>query len=282
MSNNFVIVSNQRCGSTWTITSLGNLENVNTDYETKWSNDLLINKQADHHIFLKENSFEKIFSNISKNSSSAICGTKFVFDFYNPLPFNDYSSFLNKFKNVKVIHIKRKYTDILKSKLIGGVSHTINEDTSNKNRKIDNWILNNKTRYLNVQKQAKNKSDIIEFDKTNSFLINLFLNDIIASALNSITDYMSLEYENIQYSLGGLSSFLNLKSTNEQLKYSFLKNPTIRKNTVKYKDSFENYESLKKNSELLEEKIKKLSLENFNLTDILGFDKKNNKIILKI
>ena len=110
----------------------------------------------------------------------------------------------------------------------------------------------------------------------------MFLNDIIASALNSITDYLSLEYENIQHSLGALSSFLNLKSTNEQLKYSFLKNPTIRKNTVKYKDSFENYESLKKNTELLEEKIKKLSLEKFNLTDVLGFDKKNNKIILKI
>tara|TARA_Y100001970_G_scaffold283604_1_gene399185 strand:+ start:7815 stop:8036 length:222 start_codon:yes stop_codon:yes gene_type:complete len=73
MSNNFVIVSNQRCGSTWIITSLGNLKDVNVDFETKWSNELLINKQADHHVFLKQNSFENIFEKINSSSKGSIC-----------------------------------------------------------------------------------------------------------------------------------------------------------------------------------------------------------------
>ena len=51
--DNFILISNQRCGSTWVITSLGNCENVQTDYEVKWSEELLLGKPSPYHLFLK-------------------------------------------------------------------------------------------------------------------------------------------------------------------------------------------------------------------------------------
>ena len=118
-SKNFILLSNQRCGSTWFITSLGNCKMVETDYEIKWSQDLLLSKPSPYHLFLEKNNFADIFNKFPNPDKNKIYGSKFVFDFYKNLPFNSYNKFISKFKDYKVIHITRDYIDILKSKLVG-------------------------------------------------------------------------------------------------------------------------------------------------------------------
>ncbi len=118
---------------------------------------------------------------------------------------------------------------MLKSKLIGGVSHIIDKSNSKESRRIDNWISNNQEIYLQAQEKAKINSKNIKFEKSNSFLMNIFINDILATALNSITNYLSINYEDIHSSLEKISDFLQTDSTKEELTNSFLKKPTIKK-----------------------------------------------------
>ena len=75
-SKNFILLSNQRCGSTWFITSLGNCKMVETDYEIKWSQDLLLSKPSPYHLFLEKNNFSDIFNKFPNPDKNKMYGTK--------------------------------------------------------------------------------------------------------------------------------------------------------------------------------------------------------------
>ena len=175
MNKNFVLISNQRCGSTWFITSLGNCQNIQVDFEIKWSDQFMSAKKAPHQIFLKNDNFKNIFNKLKKEEGDNIFGTKYVFDFYKRFPLEDYNHFLEKFRDIKIINLRRNYIEILKSKLIGGVSHLINKNYFEKKRNIDNWIYKNKKKYINVQQNANKNKNIINFEYAKNYLINLFL-----------------------------------------------------------------------------------------------------------
>ena len=149
MSKKFILVSNQRCGSTWFITSVGNCDKVITDFEVKWSKELLLGKQSPYHLFLKDNSFYNIFNENSFSGENILVGTKFVFDFYKQFPPEHYLDFINKFQGYPIIHLQRDYIDVLRSKLIGKVTHLLNTQYLEKNRLIDKTIFAKQNEYIN-------------------------------------------------------------------------------------------------------------------------------------
>ena len=180
VNNNFIILCNQRTGSTWIETSLGNLDSINTDYEIKWSEKLLLTNKSSYHFFLENKSLDFFFEQFDYNNK--ILGSKFIFDFYHYFPLAKYQDFINKFNNINIIHLRRNYIDILKSKLIGKVSHFIEKNNINKNRLIDKDIFKNQNfYYTNIKKNIlKAKQNPIPFVKTSSYLYNLFINDLLS------------------------------------------------------------------------------------------------------
>lgn len=282
MNKNFVLISNQRCGSTWFITSLGNCQNIQVDFEIKWSDQFMSAKKAPHQIFLKNDNFKNIFNKLKKEEGDNIFGTKYVFDFYKRFPLEDYNHFLEKFRDIKIINLRRNYIEILKSKLIGGVSHLINKNYFEKKRNIDNWIYKNKKKYINVQQNANKNKNIINFEYAKNYLINLFLNDILALSLNYKNDCLNIEYKNIHKSFDKIENFLNIGKGENNLYEKFILNPTINKNKTVYESRFENYDNLLNLSNLLVDKINGLSKQKFKLDDIIKLDNKNQKIKINI
>ena len=278
--DHFILISNQRCGSTWLVTSIGNCKNIKTDYEIKWSEELLIGKPSPYHLFLKNQNFDEIFSKLKKKNYESIIGSKFVFDFYKPFPQNYYEEFLNKFVGYKIIHITRDYIDILKSKLIGKVFHILNNKNFKNNRLIDNTIYNKQEEYLKILKKSKTNNDKINFNVASSYLINLFINDLMALSLKSKSQYLNISYREIKNNTKKLSSFLNISF--EDLQKNLFDTPTILKNKNKYENNFENYDDLNNLNLKLQNKIKSLQNASFEYQKIISYDAVSKKLEIKI
>ena len=276
----FILISNQRCGSTWFITSLGNCKSFNTDFEIKWSKKLLIGKASPYHLFLEDSNFNKIFCNFKDLNKNSSCGSKFVFDFYKPFPFSSYEKFRSKFKGLNVIHITRDYIDILKSKLIGKVTHIIDERYLEKNRLIDKIVFEKQNDYLLIQKKILKKSDKIDFNIASSYLTNLFVNDVLSLSLKHKNNFLSVKYEDLKYNLLDLSKFLNVSP--KDLKKNLYEKPVINKNNIKYEENFENILELRKINKKLKEKINMLIQNDFDFEKIISFDSKKNNLTINI
>ncbi len=279
--NNVILVSNQRCGSTWLVTSLGNCKSFATDYEIKWSQDLLIGKASPYHLFLKNTNFKDVFQKFPTSVNHKTLGTKFVFDFYKPFPHNEYNKFLDKFENFQVIHIDRDYIDILKSKIFGRVVHLIEPKNLKSQRVIDNTILSKQEDYIkNIKNSNNNNNKPITFNAAKSYIINLFINDVLSLSLKNKNQFLNIKYEDINKSLPKLSNFLKISL--EELNTVLFKKPVIKKNNMNYKNNFENYEELKKINSLLKKKIKDLSKNNFQFEKIIFYDNFKKKLNINI
>ena len=279
-NNRFLLISNQRCGSTWFITSVGNCKNIKTDYEIKWSEKMLIGKASPYHLFLEDNNLDDIFNKLYSLGNIKSYGSKFVFDFYKPFPINSYNDFLNKFNNNKIIHLKRNYLDILKSKLVGRVTHILDKNFFEKNRIIDNIILDKQDDYSNIQKNISKNKKIINFNASSSYLFNLFINDVLALSLKRNNKFLSIRYEEMKNNLSYISNFLNIPI--EDLKENFYEKPVIKKNNIRYEENFENIYDLKKINKKLIDKIDFLSKNNFDFYSIISYDSVTNKLKVNI
>ena len=271
--NNFIILTNQRSGSTWIETSLGNLDSIHTDYEINWSEELLVIKKSNAQFLLKDTSLNYFFKKF--NTNKQILGTKFTLAFYRFFPFADYDLFFKKIKNIKVFHLKRNYIDILKSKLIGRVNHSINHQYCNNLRLIDKELINNQEFYLKNRKKniLDSKKNLIPFKNARLYLINLFINDLLIIKAKKNNYYTNINYELIDKQIKRIKEFLNLKEEEKEIYDKLFKFPTIKKNEDTYPDSFEKYEELIKISNRLKLKIDELEKINFNISEIVDFDK---------
>ena len=279
--NNFILISNQRCGSTWFITSVGNCKMVETDYEVKWSKDLLLGKPSPYHFFLKEDKIENIYKKLSSiNNNNKKYGTKFVFDFYKPFPVNNYKKFYNKFEKHKIVHISRDYIDILKSKLFGKVTHFLDSNNIENKRLIDNTILDKQEEYKKTLESSKISNQQINFQAASSYLLNLFINDVLALSLKNRNKFMNIKYEEIKTKMFEISNFLKVPLN--ELNENFFEKPTIKKNKIKYKNNFENFEELKKININLKDKIELLKTNEFDFEKIISYDLSTKKININI
>ena len=84
----------------------------------------------------------------------------------------------------------------------------------------------------------------------------------------------------IKKNIDQVSSFLNLPSN--ELNENFFEKSTIVKNNINYNNNFENFENLK----ILNHKFRKtkdyLRKNNFNLQDVLSYDKVSKKLKINI
>jgi len=280
MNKKFILVSNQRCGSTWFITSIGNCDKAITDYEVKWSKELLIGKQSPYHLFLENNSFYNIFNQASFLGNNKLVGTKFVFDFYKQFPPEQYKDFINKFQGYSIIQLQRDYIDVLRSKLIGKVTHLLNTKYIEKNRLIDKTIFAKQKDYINIIEKTDTNKKTINFNVANSYLINLFINDVLALSLRNKNDFITIDYDEIKTNVGNMSNFLNISK--QDLNKNFFEKPSIAKNTSKYSYDFEKLDQLKKINNKLRKKLIFLNKNTFNFQDIINYDNLSKKLKINI
>jgi len=280
VDKSFILISNQRCGSTWFITSIGNCKAVSTDYEVKWSKSLLIGQPSPYHLFLSDKKIENIFNYFPNMDKHTLYGTKFVFDFYRAFPANHYNKFINKFNNFKIIHITRDYIDILKSKLIGKVIHLLDPKNFENKRLIDSTILAKQKDYVEKLQLSKSNNEIVRMKDANSYLTNLFINDVLTLSLKNQNQYLNLKYEDLKTNMHLVSDFLNISV--EDLNQNFFVKPVIKKNKLNYKNNFENYEDLKKINTKFKQKIDFLINNNFDFNKVIFYDEYNKKLNIKI
>ncbi len=279
-NKNFILLSNQRCGSTWLITSIGNCKMVETDYEIKWSNELLLSEPSPYHLFLDKNNLDDIFNKFPNFDINKVYGSKFVYDFYRNLPFTHYQKFLDKFIGYKILHITRDYIDILKSKLVGNVVHLLDNKYLEKKRLIDKTIFEKQDEYQKMHELSKTNKKKISFNEANSYLLNLFINDILSLSMKNYNKYLNIEYEEIKQNTDKISDFLQLplSDLNEKL----FDKPTIKKNNINYQNNFENYEKLQLLNLKFKSKIDYLKKNNFKLEEVLSYDSISKKLIFNI
>ncbi len=109
----FFIVSNGRTGSTWLETSLGRLPDVAVDWETKWRP--LYDPGHAHRVIPDgQGTCRGLLRGISE--TSPVVGSKLTLDPYRNFPFEEVPDLLAAVEpEIRIIHLKRSYFDILLS-----------------------------------------------------------------------------------------------------------------------------------------------------------------------
>jgi hypothetical protein len=108
----FLVVSNMRCGSTWVLTSLGALSDVQADYELKWG---AVYKPSPVHIFLDHQwcRVSEILEDL--DTDAPVTGSKLVFD-PKKLTQTDFKGIAKRIgPDVSIVHVTRRYRDIFLS-----------------------------------------------------------------------------------------------------------------------------------------------------------------------
>ena len=156
----------------------------------------------------------------------------------------------------------------------------MNNKNFKNNRLIDNTIYNKQEEYLKILKKSKTNNDKINFNVASSYLINLFINDLMALSLKSKSQYLNISYREIKNNTKKLSSFLNISF--EDLQKNLFDTPTILKNKNKYENNFENYDDLNNLNLKLQNKIKSLQNASFEYQKIISYDAVSKKLEIKI
>ena len=132
------------------------------------------------------------------------------------------------------------------------------------NRIIDNTILNKQDGYLKNIENSKKNNKVITFEAAKSYIINLFINDVLSLSLKNENQFLHIKYEEIKQALPSVSNFLKI-SLNDLNKNLFEK-PVIKKNDIIYKNNFEN-------SDLLETRL------SFSTNEIMIMPNYGNKFL---
>lgn len=112
MDKRFLIVSNGRTGSTWLTTLLGGLPDTYTDYEFKWNPTY---PAHDVHYIIPDASFSCGSALDGLSNEYPIIGSKLVLDLREHT-LEEYASIAETIEsNIRIIHLHRKYTEILVS-----------------------------------------------------------------------------------------------------------------------------------------------------------------------
>ena len=120
----------------------------------------------------------------------------------------------------------------------------------------------------------------INFNVANSYLINLFINDVLTLSLRNKNDFITIDYDEIKTNMGNMSNFLNVSK--QDLNKNFFEKPTIAKNTSKYNYDFEKLDHLKKINNKLRQKLRFLNNNTFNFQDIINYDNLSKKLKINI
>ena len=236
----FLIVANNRSGSTWLETALGALPDVYADYEIKlgardYSNPahVLIGTEYDTvSDFLK-----------SQASVAEIVGSKLVFD-TGPSPLQEVDALREAIgSGVKIIHLVRSISEVFLSRR-RGFYHAYNERTEHASDSI----------ILNMIKSSPVAGSIPDPDKTEVDLIECFKevasivqNDLLVSQLREIygNDYILIDYESITSCFGEIVSFIRSSAAESEISRIVSEPPIAKLPAIEPHDLVTNYDELK-------------------------------------
>jgi len=147
-------------------------------------------------------------------------------------------------------------------------------------RLIDNTILDKQEEYKKTLESSKISNQQINFQAASSYLLNLFINDVLALSLKNRNKFMNIKYEEIKTKMFEISNFLKVPLN--ELNENFFEKPTIKKNKIRYKNNFENFEELKKININLKDKIELLKTNEFEFEKIISYDLSTKKLNINI
>jgi len=214
-----------RCGTTWTQMMLGELPDVTTDFEFKWSPGYDAHPQ---HCVIPDETFscKKALDDIS--ATSAIVGSKLVFD---PVPMSsdEYRKLSKTIEpDIAIIHIVRSYWDITVS-FHRGFFHVLAQPGKVRDGEMFRALKDTTNAFDAYEAQpAISKVRKIPLGEAIQFLWILFQHDVCSLRLSRQNPYLRVKYRDIGQRFAELSKFAGSTADQTTLR-NIVSNPPTKK-----------------------------------------------------
>jgi hypothetical protein len=244
----FLIVSNQRSGSTWLETMLGALPDAATDYEFKW--DINYAPLSVHRVL--SNSSPTVSEVLAELDDEApIVGSKLVFD-HRALSGRQLQQLWQAIgDDVKLVHLTRSYQDVLLSRR-RGVLHKIRGGKASKIGKNLRDELEKHGKTVGISTRAASVSPLEVCEE----LMNYLRNDLSVSRLQPAAGYLRIDYESVEKAFPRIAEFIGSAAGEDILMQTVVDSPTVKlpqvspqsvlSNFAELQDAFAVFESLRR------------------------------------
>lgn len=243
----FLIVSGNRCGSTWLEFMLNMLPDVSLEYEVQWTDQYL----SDLHISMKQEGFDvqRMFDLIS--AESCVVGSKLVFPPHLSVLTDEAAEF-NRIigNNISIIHIGRPYIESYLSKLRNG-GHLRNKLGGEPPVESKRWLVDE---YKETVLTDNTKINLVLDEVERDFQCRLQNDQFNLSLNNGIRPYFYTEYCNIADNFSHIVSIIGSHADDNQIKEILAAPPTQKLPYINYKSCIQNYGELMRLSDCYEKK----------------------------
>jgi len=236
----FLIIANNRSGSTWLETAMGALPDVYADYELK----LAARDPSNPAHVLIGTEYDTVSDFLKNQESTAdIVGSKLIFD-TGPSPLREVDTLKEAIgPGVKIIHLVRSVSEIFLSRR-RGFYHSYNERTEHAPDSIMLKMIKSSSGAGSIPDPEKTEVDLIDcFNEAASIVQN----DLLVSQLRGAygSDYLLVDYEDIKGSFREIVSFIQSSAGESDISKIVSEPPITKLPPVEPNDLVENYEELK-------------------------------------
>ena len=193
----FLCVSNVRTGSSLVATSLNELPGIATDYEIKWKPTY---DPQPIHLVMRESGWNCCDALASIAPDASIVGSRLVFDFLSPIDRDDIATILDLIdRDIAIIHITRRYFDIILSEQRRGAINVLNRSPSSvKPDTVMNQTLIETTQRLETVDLEDSHRSKRSLDELKGAAVDLFQHDLVCKAIaDQAHAPMHVEYDSI-------------------------------------------------------------------------------------
>jgi hypothetical protein len=238
----FLILSGNRCGSTWLTFMLNALPDVAAEFEFQWREDV----PSELHVAMKRPGFDLRAALTAISDAVPIRGSKLVCAGSRRFEDADYRGIRDAVPDgIKLVHLTRPYLESFLSKF-RNAGHRVNADGVAAPRQSRAWLLDQPLSwYRKPQHMQDGDCVAIDAESVTADLSNRLANDeFFLSFRDRRSDYMLLEYRDIATRFREVAAHVGSRSSIEQVEDIVSRPPTSKLPAMDYAAFIANFDEL--------------------------------------
>jgi hypothetical protein len=222
----FLILSGNRCGSTWLTFMLNALPDVRAEFEFQWADAV----PSELHVAMKRPGFDLQSALTAVSESGSIRGSKMVFAGSRRLSTADYTAIRAAIPDgIKVVHLSRNYFDSFLSKF-RNAGHMRNREGVDPPQRCAAWLVQQPTAwYRKPQHLDDGAREAIDPDVLIADLTSRLANEEFCCSLAArAPDYMIVDYVNLASRFEGIARHVGSQASQDEVQEIVLRQPTSK------------------------------------------------------